>query len=209
MKIQTLRLKDLFRYYLNQHARANNLKRLDVAESNIKNLREFFTHKTVMALTRQDIRDYRDYRWSAGVGNAGVAREISVLSKCLHIAIDEFDIDEDFVFDLKINHLKPKCKPRKVYPSVEEIPILLKHLPLHLRRAFFAAWRTGYRLRSEILNLKFKNLDLKNGILHIEEYRGETEIKNGYSRTTPLDPEMGRSWHGGGCFPSEAPREWR
>lgn len=181
MQIDTLRLKDLFRYYLNQHARANNLKRLDVAESNIKNLREFFTHKTVTALTRQDIRDYRDYRWSTGVGNGTIAREISILSKCLHIAVDEFNIDEDFVLDLKVNHFKPKCKPRKVYPSIEEIPILLKHLPLHLRRAFFAAWRLGYRLKSEILPLKFKDLDLNSDKPHIVLMEhGELEIKNGH-----------------------------
>ena len=184
MKIETLRVKDLFRYYLNQHAKANNLKRLDVAKSNIKNLREFFNHKTVMALTRQDIRDYRDYRWSAGVGNGTVAREISILSKCLHIAVDEFDIDEDFVLDLKVNHFRPKCKPRTIYPNVEEIPLLLKNLPVHLRRVYFAAWRIGYRLKSEILNLKFKNLDLERGVITIDE------SKNGHGRITPLDPEM-------------------
>ena len=187
--MHTLKIKDLFRYYLNQHAKAHGLKNLDVAKSNIKNLKEFFTHKTVLSLTRQDIREYRDRRWATGVGNPTIAREISILSKCFHIAIDEFDISEDFVLDLRINKFKPKCTPRKVYPSVDEIPILLKHLPLHLRRAFFAAWRTGYRLKAEILNLKFKNLDLENGILSIEE-SVDVSIKNGQNRTTPLDPEM-------------------
>jgi integrase len=189
MKPETLRLKDLFRYYLNQHFKANNLKRKDIAESNINNLKEFFTNKTVMSLTRQDIRDYLDYRWAVGVGNATIAREIAVLSKCLHIAVDVYGIDEDFILDLKVNHFKPKCKPRKVLPSVEEIPLILKHLPVHLRRPFFAAWRIGYRLKSEILSLKFRNLDLEKGVIMLEETM-QTPIKNGFSRITPLDPEM-------------------
>jgi integrase len=139
-----------------------------------------------MSLTRQDIRAYREYRWNSGVGNAAVAREIAVLSKCLHLAIDEFDFDEDFVLDLNINRFKPKCKPRKIHPSVDEIPLLLKHLPLYLKRAYFAAWRTGYRLKSEILILQFKNLDLDSDKKHIML----EDSKNGHGRITPLDPEL-------------------
>lgn len=184
-----MKLKTLFNYYLNQHVKAEKITGIQTATSNINNLKLFFKNKDVKSLTRSDIRKYRDYRWQT-VGNASIRRELSVLLKCLNLGVDEFDLNEDFVHDLRINKFKPKVEARKIYPQENEIKLLLKNLPVYYRRMFFAAWRLGLRPRSEVRKLKFKHLDLNQGLIQMQHSNGDFKIKNKRSFALPLDENM-------------------
>jgi integrase len=178
----------MFDYYLNQYAIDNKITGIKTARSNIENLERFFKNKQIEKLTADDIDDYKTFRRRRRVGNATIRRELAVLKKCLKLAVEKKRITEDFIHNLKIK--LPHVEPRKIYPTQDEILILLKNLPVYYRRLFFASWRLGLRPRSEMRKLKFKHINFEKGLLEIQHQNGDFKIKNKRSFSPILDRSM-------------------
>jgi integrase len=183
-----MKLTKMFDYYLNQYVIDERITGISTAKSNIENLERFFKNKQIEKLTADDIDDYKTFRRRRSIKNATIRRELAVLKICLKLAVQKKYITEKFLEDLKIK--LPKVEPRKVYPSQDEILLLLKSLPVYYRRLFFASWRLGLRPRSEMRKLKFKHINFEQGLLEIQHNNGDFRIKNKRSFSPILDDSM-------------------
>ena len=136
----------------------------------IKHFTEFFNEKIprgkiyLSDITAKMIEDYKTKR-KKEVSNATINRELACLRYMFNLAV-EWDIDG--VLNTKKIKLLENPPGRLRYLTEDEIQEIIKNaIPLHLKVFYIIAFTTGMR-KSEILNLKWKDIDLKEGILLIE-----------------------------------------
>ena len=148
--------------------RINNVLKHPIASERLKHLKP-----SIFA-------QFRDERLSQ-VSSSSVRRELVILRHCLSLAINEWGIPLKENPILKIN-IPRESQPRERRVSNGELKRLLsncKHTALRL--SIELALETGMR-RSELLNIKWQDVDLDRGLMHIPL------TKNGSSRTIPLTP---------------------
>jgi len=148
--------------------RINNVLKHPIASERLKHLKP-----SIFA-------QFRDERLSQ-VSSSSVRRELVILGHCLSLAINEWGIPLKENPILKVN-IPRESQPRERRVSNGELKRLLsncKHTALRL--SIELALETGMR-RSELLNIKWQDVDLDRGLMHIPL------TKNGSSRTIPLTP---------------------
>lgn len=148
--------------------RINNVLKHPIASERLKHLKP-----SIFA-------QFRDERLSQ-VSSSSVRRELVILRHCLSLAINEWGIPLKENPILKVN-IPRESQPRERRVSNGELKRLLsncKHTALRL--SIELALETGMR-RSELLNIKWQDVDLDRGLMHIPL------TKNGSSRTIPLTP---------------------
>lgn len=190
-------LNDLSVNYLTTYAKSVNLKGIKTAETNISTLLEYFGKDTsIFDLKVKHIMDFVNHRYESGVGKGTIRRELGVFQSMVNQGIrfevienydDDGDYSKDYVLAKRlaksIGNCKPKQEKRKVRPSLDDFHKAAKFMPEWLFRLSYAAVLTGWR-KEELLNLKFKDVNLKDCELYL------SDSKNGESRITPLFPEL-------------------
>lgn len=148
-------------------------------EFSIKNLMSFFENKKLNQITRDDVEKYKMKRYQE-VRPSSVNREISCCKRAINVGIDMgwTKIRENVVRGIKMF----KEESRLRYLTYEEADRLIECCNPWLKPIVFFAIYTGLR-RNNILNLMWKNLDLENNLIILEQ------TKSGYSHTI----EMGDS----------------
>lgn len=131
---------------------------------NMKAMLPFFKGKYLSEITPQDIERYKAER-SSTVKPATLNRDLACLRHMLNKAI-EWGYQQ--VNPMKGVKLLKEPPGRLRFLSEEEIKILLHELPAGSKLIVLVAMYTGMR-RSEILNLNWSNVDLKNRILVVEK----------------------------------------
>ena len=139
---------------------------------------DFFGDTSLKDITSQRIRQFKQHRVDAGNKGSTVNRYLALLKKMLNVAIEEDLIKENPV--RKVKFASELDSVRKRVLTYEEEQRFLAECSEHLRPIVVTALHTGMRL-SEILNLKWRNVDFERQVITIEK------AKSGKVRSVPMN----------------------
>jgi excisionase family DNA binding protein len=145
------------------------------------NLKPYFGDLTLQDISPLLIEKYRAARLKAGVSRSTVNRETTLLKKMLNLAIDWGLTERNPVLKVRLFSEKGAAKERILFEE-EEVK-LLAQCPDYLRPIVITALNTGMR-RGEILNLRWRNVDLKRRLIKVDN------TKSGASRIIPVNGSL-------------------
>jgi len=167
--------------YIENYAKSNKKSWKD-DEYRIKaNLEPFFGDMHLKDITPLKIERYRAERLKGTITKSTVNREITIMKRMFNLAIDWNFADVNPVLKVKLFSEKDTQKERILTEEEEEK--LLKAVPDYLRPIIIAALNTGMR-RGEILNLRWRQVDMKNRQIRVEQ------TKSGKTRTIPINDAL-------------------
>lgn len=172
---------DLVDDYLTDY-RLNDRKTQKRAERCAGYLRGEFGTLKASEVDTSKIQQYMERRLSEGCANATVNRELAAIKRIFNLATrctPPKVAQKPYVAMLKENNV------RKGFIEYDEYLALFEALPLHLKPVLQFAYATGWR-KSEILNLQWKQVNLRDGIVRLEP--GET--KNDEGRTIYMESDL-------------------
>ena len=181
-KDKKIKFEHLANEYIERHAKPykKSWRQSDVI--NRKNLTAFFYGKYLYEVTPKRIEDYKLKRMKE-VSPATVNRELACLKHMFNKGI-EWDMAESN--PVKKVKLFKENNVRVRFLEREEIKKLLANCSEPLRSIVAVALNTGMR-RGEIFNLRWRDLDLKRGIIHLEQ------TKSGERRQIPINSIVGQT----------------
>lgn len=153
----TYRLSSCLKDFIVLHLRPKRAE-LSRPQFAIDRLVEFFgADRDVETIARKDIRKYRDKRLAAGVVDATIRRELSVLKSAL-----EFACEEDRIRAVPVFKLPEDGQPRERWLTEAEAKALMDlEMPETVRLVLYIAFGTGAR-RGAILDLRVGRVDFRN-----------------------------------------------
>jgi len=181
-----LQFEEISGKFLNEYSRPPRKEASSCARDKflVKNLNKFFGNKFLHQITRESIEDYQNKRLDEGKSHSTINREVACMKTIFNKAIDWKLTKENPASKIKMLREPP---PIVRYLATDEIEKLLKGCEMseakHLYPIVFVALNTGMRL-DEILKLKWRDVDLPNGYIHIEKAKG------GKRRDIPLNSEL-------------------
>lgn len=148
-------------------------------------LRPAFGHCRLSSITTTQIRAFSADRQNAGASNAEINRELAALKRMFALAIQSGML-----------HHKPHVpmlqenNARQGFFEAEQYRAVLAHLPVELRPVVTFAYLTGWRTKSEILPLEWRNVDVRLRVVRLDA----VSTKNGETRELPYGdvPELVR-----------------
>jgi len=181
------RFKELSKWYLELEKikRKRSYKR-DCAS--VDKLNGYFGNMIITEITPAMVEKYKGYRLSqisrrgSTTKPATLNRELACMRHMFNLAIREGKAEKN---PFQGVGLEKENNKRDRILSVDEYQKLLDKSPSYLKPILITAYHTGMR-KSEILNLKWDRVDLKNGFIRL---RFE-DTKNGEARAIPLNNEL-------------------
>jgi integrase len=168
-------LKDFLKYQKARQTHESYLRTKQIVESYIE---PFFGNIPMSGITRATVSSYASER-AEHASPGTVLKELGVVKAMLRYLLEE---KQAIAFNpaarLKAPRKAPSGRTRWLQPL--EVKAILKECPDWLRGIVGVAVFTGMR-RSEILGLRWRNVDLHNGVLQL------SETKNGHARTVHLN----------------------
>ena len=176
-----VRFDELAEDYLNDY-RING-KRVDDALRYVeKHLRPFFGGMRVTEITTPRIQAYIKKRLDNGAANATINRTLSALKRMLNLGAKTTPPKVDRVPHI---HLLEENNVRAGFFEHDEYLALYDAIENCYKAPLAFAYKSGWR-RTEVLTLKWSQVDLKQGIVRLEP--GST--KNKAARTVYLDDDV-------------------
>jgi len=162
--------------------RVNGRKSLPDAEGRITlHLAPVFGGRRMANLTTADIREYTAARLSEHASAGSINRELSLLRRMFCLAIQAGKLlTRPHVPLLAENNVRTGFFDREQFDS------LRRHLPEAIQPVVTFAHVTGWRIRSEVLSLQWRQVDLEAGTVRLDP--GTT--KNGEGRVFHLTAEL-------------------
>jgi integrase len=166
----------------------------------VKVLREHFGRRLLKSMTYEDLRTYRAKRLKGGTHQsaqrsiATVNRELSYLRRLLNIAVSNDWITKNpFTCGDALIHAADERQRERVLTSSEcqRLVDACTGRRAHLRAIVIAGLDTGCRMR-EILKLRWKDVDLQEGVLTIQAFNTKTLRKRQVAITGRLDVELSK-----------------
>lgn len=165
-------IEELAEDFLNEY-RAN--KRATWREASIrvnKHILPFFSRKTAHKITTADVRAFIAKRQEERASNGTINCELSALKRMFNLGLQAEKITKKpHISKLETNNV------RKGFFDRETFNQLLAKLPEELHPIVTLAYWTGWRIKSEILSLRWEQVDLESGTVRL--YRGEDKNKEG------------------------------
>jgi integrase len=143
-------------------------RRIDLA------LKPAFKGKRLISITTAEIRAYVATRQEAGAANATINRELAALKRMFTLAVQGGKL-----------HSKPHIpmlredNVRRGFFEADQFEAVCRHLPAPLVPVVRFAYLTGWRLRSEILSLEWRQVDWPGRVVRLEP--GTTKNREGRS----------------------------
>lgn len=111
-------------------------------------------------------------RQEDGAANAEINRELSTLRRGFNLALQAEKI-------FRMSHFPrlEESAPRAGFFEADEFYTVLDHLPDCLKAPMTFAYLTGWRCRSEVFPLTWRNVDFEAGTVRLD--MGMTKIKDG------------------------------
>jgi integrase len=126
-------------------------------------LKPFFGGRRASAITTTDVRKFISERQKAKASNAEINRELSVIKRAYNLAIQAGKLlNRPYIPMLKENNV------RKGFFERDQFQLVHDSLPKHLQPAITFAYLTGWRIRSEVLSLRWDQVDSEAGVARIE-----------------------------------------
>lgn len=149
-----------------------------------KSLPEWFLKLKLNQITTKQVDELQTYFLSREFKIATVNRYLSIVKAAMTKASEWDMITEERLKSIrKIKPLKGEVK-RLRYLSTDEIQSLLNACDKHLYPIVFTALNTGMR-KGEILSLRWNQIDLKNGLILLEN-----DTKNKERREIPMNDAL-------------------
>lgn len=174
-----------------QYTKTNNKAWRSHMASLNNHLLPYFKDKKIGEISPFMVEGYRSKRKKCltvrgtPVSNTTINREIEVLRKMFNIAIDNEWLDKNPASSKKVKKL-PEENYRERFLSHEEEVRLLEACVgdrAYLKPIIICALNTGMR-KGEILDLKWSNVDLVKGYIHL------LETKSGKARKVPISSKL-------------------
>ena len=158
--------------------RANGRRSFGEAERRIRlHLAPPFRGRRLGGITTDELRAFVRVRQMAGAANGEINRELSVLRRMFSLA------QQDGLVTVRPHF--PMLRENNVrvgFFEHDQYLALIQRLPAELRPVVTFAYLTGWRIRSEILPLQWRQVDMKACIVRLDA--GTT--KNGRGRVLPF-----------------------
>ena len=142
----------------------------------VARLTKFFAGFRASEITKDSLRLFILNQKKQNYSNATINRSLAALRhgfRLAEIAAPTFS-------------MLPEANARQGFLTHRDFQRVMAHLPPHVKPVVAAGFTTGMRL-GELLNLRWSNLDLLNGVIRLDP--GET--KNGTGRVVPIaTPEL-------------------
>lgn len=134
-------------------------------------------------ITTKEVREYERARLDSGAARATVNDELSALRRMFNLAREEEVVDKVSV----IKTSDPK-NARERFFEADDFEALMAELPEELVPVMRFRYLTGWRMRSEVLPLQWRNVDFDAGVVRLEP----NTTKNREGREFPFDvlPEL-------------------
>ncbi len=140
----------------------------------VLHLQPAFRGKRLLGITTTEIRAYVATRQAVGAANATINRELAALKRMFTLAVQAGKL-----------HAKPHISmlqennTRRGFFEREQFEAVSQYLPAALRPLVRFAYLTGWRLRSEILPLEWRQVDGTGRVVRLDP--GTTKNKEGRS----------------------------
>jgi integrase len=163
--------------------RTNGLRSLDRVEDALTHLRLVFGGWRARAITAAQVVRYVGLRQAADPkpANATINRELAALKRMFRLALRSWTgLLVPHIALLREHNVRTGFFEREAFDAVH------RHLPVYAQPVAVFAFITGWRLRSEVLPLRWTQVDFRAGIVRLEV--GTT--KNGEGRTFVMPPAL-------------------
>ena len=165
---------ELCEEFSRSHSSTLSVKSQENHQIFLKNLRAYFGDRKLTEIGERSVVEYRNYRrcqplkWNPKrtVKGATVNRELACLHCIFQFALKRKYIGENPTSDVK-HFNERRERPSKRMLTVEEEHRILEAAPPHLRVAIVLLVQTGGRTYSEGLSLRWDQVDLVHGVLHL------------------------------------------
>ncbi len=141
----------------------------------------FFGHRRAASISKADVNRFILKRLGEGASNGEINRELAHVKRAFSLAID----DEKVLHQPKVSMLQEN-NVRKGFFEREQFDAVRRCLPEHLRRVLTFAYVTAWRVPSEVLTLKWSQVDFRGATVSLEP--GTT--KNDEGRVFPFTDEL-------------------
>ena len=175
--LRPLRFKDL-QTAIELDYRVNNRRSMDRMQDALKPLSGKFAGWKTSAITKERLKEYVNERLDAGKAPATVLYELRMLRRAFRLA----EVPCPSFPSIEVNNV------RKNFFEPAEFQAVVDRLPVYLQPVMLAAFLMGWRVKSELLPLTWKQVNWKLGTISLPI--GST--KNREPRTYPFSgfPEL-------------------
>lgn len=160
---------------------ANGRKSADRLAFSLARLLPVFGAGKAITLTSADVTAYRVQRQAAGAAAATVNRELAALKRMFSLAVKGERLQR-----MPYIEMLREDNARRGFFERAQFEVVRAHLPEFARSAATFAYLTGWRLKSEILPLQWRQVDFRAGVVTLDV--GTTKNRDG--RTFPMIPEL-------------------
>ncbi len=161
---------ELAQDYLNDF-RINGKKSLEQAEGYVDRILKAFGGRRAVTITATEIRQYVVERQSEEYANATINRDMSALKRMYSLGIQA----EKITRRPYIPHLDERNVRKGFIGDLEQLAVM-EHLPFVLQVMADTAYTYGWR-KEELLGLQWSQVDLDDGIIHLDT--GTTKNEEG------------------------------
>jgi site-specific recombinase XerD len=171
--------------FLRSHSSTLSAKSQENHQNFLKNLRAYFGDRKLTEIDERSVVEYRNDRHCQPlkrdprrtVKGATVKRELACLHCMFQFALKRKYIGENPAADVK--HFNERHeRPSKRMLTVEDEHRILEAAPPHLRVAIVLLVQTGGRTYTEGLSLRWNQVDLLHGVLHLgDDLKTPTQLK--------------------------------
>jgi integrase len=166
-----------------QDYRRNERKSTGKLITGLQRLRTAFGGWQALNISSGDIADYIDRRKQQGAANGTVNRELAALKRSFHLAVRRKLLSSDGVPTID---LLKEAAPRAGFFEREQFEAVRHHLPGPLQCAVTFVYITGWRIKSEILSLQWRQVSFTAETIRLDP--GTT--KNDDGRLFVMTPEL-------------------
>ena len=160
---------------------ANERRSADRLEFSLAHLLPVFGHRRAAHVSSSDVTDYIATRQAENAANATINRELTALKRMFSLAL----AGEKLHRGPRIRKLD-EHNVRQGFFEREQFEAVRRHLPAYLKPVVTFAYITGWRTKSEILPLQWRQVDFKAGTVRLEP--GTTKNREG--RMFIMTPEL-------------------
>jgi integrase len=145
----------------------------------LKRLREAFGSARAVGITGPAVRQYERQRLDSGAARATVNNELAALRRMFALAVEHRLLTRD---QAPIIHTPDPHNARTGFFERADFDAVLKELPEYLRPVMEFGYQTGWRVRSEVLPLQWRQIDFAHGVIRLEP----NTTKNAEGRVFPF-----------------------
>jgi len=144
-------------------------------------IRPYFEGMRAAAITTADIIKFTSKRRNAGASNGEINRELSGIKRAYNLAIRAGKL----LHKPHIPMLK-EASARKGFFEREQFETVRAHLPEHVRPAITFAYITGWRIRSEVMSLRWDQVDFESAVVRLDPGGSKNEEPREFPFTDEL-----------------------